>query len=66
MLGESREKAIKTSGHKDLSQCVEHGPLWMSRETWSDLCLNSWTGDKWNKMPQTNRNNRLSEKWRHS
>lgn len=62
MLGESREKAMKTSGHKDLSQCVEHGPVWMPREAWRSLGLNNWSGDKWNKRSQTNRHNRLSEK----
>ncbi|MQM12275.1 hypothetical protein Taro_045190 [Colocasia esculenta] len=54
-----RRNAERVCASTDKNQWKEHGPVWMRKEYWIELCA-IWGGEKWNKNSIKAKENRAA------
>lgn len=58
----AREAAMNKAGSENLLDCIQYKPTWMGDDVWKDLCINHWSGEKWNHKSAVARANKNTEK----
>ncbi|MQM14356.1 hypothetical protein Taro_047285 [Colocasia esculenta] len=59
LLYNVRRNAERVCASTDKNQWKEHGPIWMRKEYWMELCL-IWGGEKWNENSAKAKQNRAA------